>query len=182
MVRGIDHESNNDLNDMMRGLFKLEKALSSRRGEDSSRSSKSGLAADNKAFQREVPQVSVRDELKSNYEEKGPFSAIVCACNAMVEAQNHIKGFANSDATVLIRGETGTGKELVARQIHEHSKRKGKFVAVNCAAIPETLLESELFGYAPQSGIYNANPKGKAGKFELASLGTIFPDEKGIET
>lgn len=133
----------------------------------------------NKAFQREVPQVSVRDELKSNYEEKGPFSAIVCACNAMVEAQNHIKGFANSDATVLIRGETGTGKELVARQIHEHSKRKGKFVAVNCAAIPETLLESELFGYAPQSGIYNANPKGKAGKFELASGGTIFLDEIG---
>jgi DNA-binding NtrC family response regulator len=133
-----------------------------------------------KAFQREVPHVSVRDELKANYDEKGPFSAIVCACNAMVEAQNRIKAFAKNDATVLIRGDSGTGKELVARQIHAQSKRKEKpFVAVNCAAIPETLLESELFGYAPQSGIANANPKGKPGKFELANGGAIFLDEIG---
>ncbi len=132
-----------------------------------------------KAFQREVPLVDVRHQLTANYDEKVPFSEIVCACNAMVEAQNRIKGFANSNATVLIRGESGTGKELVAKQIHTQSKRKGKFVAVNCAAIPETLLESELFGYAPQSGIANANPNGKPGKFELASGGTIFLDEIG---
>ncbi len=80
---------------------------------------------------------------------------------------------------MLIRGESGTGKELVARQIHNQSERKGKFVAVNCAAIPETLLETELFGYVPLSGIYNANPNGKPGKFELAKGGTIFLDEIG---
>lgn len=133
-----------------------------------------------KAFQREEPQVSVRQKLRVNYDEKGPFSAIVCACNAMVEAQNRIKAFAHNDAAVLIRGDTGTGKELVARRIHAQSTRKDNpFVAVNCAAIPETLLESELFGYAPQSGIANANPKGKPGKFELANGGTIFLDEIG---
>ncbi|MBI3847346.1 MAG: sigma 54-interacting transcriptional regulator [Planctomycetes bacterium] len=87
---------------------------------------------------------------------------------------------APSEANVIITGESGAGKELVARAIHNQSHRKAKaFVPVNCAAIPDTLLESELFGYAPNSGISGASPKGKPGKFELAHGGTIFLDEIG---
>ncbi|MDN5344836.1 MAG: sigma-54 dependent transcriptional regulator, acetoin dehydrogenase operon transcriptional [Clostridia bacterium] len=84
-----------------------------------------------------------------------------------------------TDSTVLIQGESGTGKELFARGIHGLSRRKnGPFVAINCAAIPDTLLESELFGY--EGGAFTgAKSKGKPGKFELASGGTIFLDEIG---
>lgn len=86
---------------------------------------------------------------------------------------------AASDCTVLIRGETGVGKELLARAIHEESPRRNQpLVVVNCAAIPEHLLESELFGY--EGGAFTgAAPKGKQGKFELASGGTLFLDEIG---
>ncbi|MEM7263710.1 MAG: sigma 54-interacting transcriptional regulator [Planctomycetota bacterium] len=87
---------------------------------------------------------------------------------------------AKTEVTALITGESGTGKELVARAIHEHSDRADKpFVAINCAAIPDTLLESELFGYAPRSGIQGADPAGKPGRFELAEGGTLVLDEIG---
>ncbi|MHC4223855.1 MAG: sigma-54 interaction domain-containing protein, partial [Planctomycetota bacterium] len=96
----------------------------------------------------------------------------------MLEIGKKIEKVAGFDATVLITGESGVGKEMVAREIHRRSpRREGAFVAVNCAAIPETLLESELFGYAPQSAISGADPKGRAGKFEQADNGTIFLDE-----
>jgi len=105
---------------------------------------------------------------------------LIGASPALKEVGRKVKKVANFDTTVLITGESGTGKELVARAIHDRSPRRGKpFVAVNCAAIPETLLESELFGYAPQSGISGADPKGKPGKFELADGGTLFLDEIG---
>jgi len=85
---------------------------------------------------------------------------------------------AEADITVLIRGESGTGKELVARAIYHHSRRKDKpFLAVNCAAIPETLLESELFGY--EKGAFTGAMKRRIGKFEQCHQGTIFLDEIG---
>lgn len=92
---------------------------------------------------------------------------------------DHAKKAAYSDSTILITGESGTGKELMARAIHEESKRNANlFVTVNCAAIPEQLLESELFGY--EEGAFTGSRKGgKLGLFELASGGTIFLDEIG---
>ena len=89
-----------------------------------------------------------------------------------------IEKVAPSDARVLITGENGTGKELVARSLHELSDRKGNaFIEVNCAAIPAELIESELFGH--EKGAFTSAVKQKKGKFELASGGTIFLDEIG---
>jgi two-component system, NtrC family, response regulator HydG len=87
-----------------------------------------------------------------------------------------VEQIADSSATALIQGESGTGKELVARAIHDRSgRRTGPFVAVNCAALPETLLESELFGY--EKGTFTGAAGRKEGRFELASGGTLFLDE-----
>ncbi len=89
-----------------------------------------------------------------------------------------VAGLAKSDASVLVRGESGTGKELVARAIHKTSRRhEGPFIALNCAAIPDTLLESELFGY--EKGAFTGANKKKVGHFQLAHGGTLFLDEIG---
>lgn len=89
------------------------------------------------------------------------------------------KFYAHSPSTVLLEGESGTGKELFAQGIHnESARRNGPFVAVNCAAIPESLMESELFGYA-EGAFTGARRGGKAGLFELAHKGTLFMDEIG---
>jgi two-component system nitrogen regulation response regulator NtrX len=99
-------------------------------------------------------------------------SAEICSIKSMIEK------VAPSDARVLITGENGTGKELVARALHENSnRRKALFVEVNCAAIPGELIESELFGH--EKGAFTSAVKDKKGKFELASGGTLFLDEIG---
>lgn len=95
------------------------------------------------------------------------------------ELKSQIIKIANSTSTVLIQGESGTGKEMVARAIHQESDRCSEpFVAINCGAIPDTLLESELFGYV-KGAFTGADPKGKIGKFELANKGVLFLDEIG---
>ncbi len=96
----------------------------------------------------------------------------------MVEVEALVSRVARTDATVLVTGETGAGKEVVARRVHELSPRaKGPFVAVHCAALPESLLESELFGY--ERGAFTGASSRKAGRLELAAGGTLFLDEIG---
>src|SRR6185295_17056773 len=89
-----------------------------------------------------------------------------------------IEKVADTPSTVLITGESGTGKELVAKALHEQSSRKGEpFIKINCAAIPKTLMESELFGY--EKGAFTGATSSKPGRFELANSGTLFLDEIG---
>ncbi|HET6425646.1 MAG TPA: sigma-54 dependent transcriptional regulator [Planctomycetaceae bacterium] len=103
---------------------------------------------------------------------------IIGRCAPMQEIYKSIGRIAPQHVTVLILGETGTGKELIARAIYQHSRRAaGPFLAVNCAAIPETLLESELFGY--EKGAFTGADRRRIGKFEQCSGGTLFLDEIG---
>lgn len=120
------------------------------------------LVNENKRLMREV------EEMK--------YDEIIGVSNAINDLKDTISRVANFDATVLIQGETGTGKELVAKSLHRHSKRGGEiFLPVNCAALPETLLESELFGY--EKGAFTGADRQKKGLFEVADKGVIFLDE-----
>ncbi|APR00353.1 sigma 54-interacting transcriptional regulator [Clostridium botulinum] len=104
---------------------------------------------------------------------------IIGESQAMVQLKNRIKKIASSSSTVLITGESGTGKEVIARAIHcESDKNTNPFIAINCGAIPDALLESELFGYV-RGAFSGADPNGRVGKFELANKGIIFLDEIG---
>ena len=110
---------------------------------------------------------------------KNKFENIIGESNIILETKRKAFTYASVDSTVLIKGDTGTGKELFAQSIHNSSKRKlHPFVAVNCAVLPESLLESELFGYV-RGAFTGAKSEGKAGIFELAHKGTIFLDEIG---
>jgi DNA-binding NtrC family response regulator len=105
-------------------------------------------------------------------------SDIIGESPEIMHIKEMIEKVAPSEARVLITGSNGTGKELVARQLHDHSNRaKGPFIEVNCAAIPSELIESELFGH--EKGAFTSAIKQKKGKFELAENGTIFLDEIG---
>lgn len=126
-------------------------------------------------FNRVFEQVT---ELLGKVEARELFPDIIGQSRAMRGVFNQIMKVASTDSTVLILGETGTGKELIAKSIHKHSARRGKvFVAINCAAIPEGLLESELFGY--EKGAFTGANQRKIGKLELANEGTVFLDEIG---
>ncbi len=121
--------------------------------------------------------VEERKQLKTTVKKfKG--SAIIGETEGILKIKEMIEKVAPSDARVLITGENGTGKELVARSLHDNSNRnKMPFVEVNCAAIPSELIESELFGH--EKGAFTSAVKDKKGKFELASGGTLFLDEIG---
>ncbi len=117
-------------------------------------------------------------ELKRELNEKYRISSIIGNSSRMQEVFEMIHRVADSNATVLLRGESGTGKTLVAKALHHNSKRaKGPFIAVNCSALPETLLESELFGH--EKGAFTGAHTTKKGRFEIAEGGTLFLDEIG---
>jgi two-component system NtrC family response regulator len=107
-----------------------------------------------------------------------PLDGIVAVCEPMLKVCRMIEKVAPTSATTLLQGESGTGKELLARALHRLSPRKdGPFVAINCAAIPDTLLESELFGF--EKGAFTGAVKTTPGKIEVANRGTLFLDEIG---
>ncbi len=120
----------------------------------------------------ETEVVRLREEVKRRY----AFGTIITRSPAMLKVLEVIRTVCETDATVLITGETGTGKELVARAIHFNSPRKtGPFIAISCGALTETLLESELFGH--ERGAFTGAVRRKEGKFEAANRGTLFLDE-----
>src|SRR5205085_2320970 len=103
--------------------------------------------------------------------------AIITAAPEMLKVAKTIERVASADVSVMLLGASGTGKELLARAVHDKSGRKGEFIAINCAAIPENLLEAELFGY--ERGAFTGAVKSNVGKIELAEGGTLFLDEVG---
>lgn len=129
-------------------------------------------ALDLRAKDRELTHL--RETIQSTYS----FGNMISRSDKMKQVIQSIRQVADRDVTILIQGESGTGKELVARALHFNSNRRsGPFVAVNCSAIPENLLESELFGH--EKGAFTGALKVKAGKFEEAHGGTLFLDEIG---
>ena len=118
--------------------------------------------------------IHLREELKQRYD----FSNIIGNSSAMRQVYEQVTQVARTNTTVLIRGESGTGKELIAHAIHYNSLRAAKpFIKVSCAALPDTLIESELFGY--EKGAFTGAQSRKKGRFEMAQGGTLFLDEIG---
>jgi DNA-binding NtrC family response regulator len=132
-------------------------------------------------LRKELDVRSLREENRTLREALGrryEFKNIVGRSSAMQEVLAKVELVAPTNSTVLLGGESGVGKDLIARAIHQHSRRaSGPFIKINCTAIPENLLESELFGY--EKGAFTGAVAAKPGKFELADKGTIFLDEIG---
>ena len=127
----------------------------------------------------EIEKTAQREMRNQGFYSKYRFDDIIGEHEVMKERKQIAKKLALSEHPILIQGETGTGKELFAHAIHEHSLRKnGPFLAVNCSALTETLLESELFGYE-EGAFTGAQRGGRKGLFEMADNGTIFLDEIG---
>jgi Nif-specific regulatory protein len=117
-------------------------------------------------------------QLRQELQQRSHFPSLVGNSGPMRQLYEEVTRVAGTSTTVLIRGESGTGKELIAQAIHDQSPRAGKaFVKVNCAVLPETLVESELFGH--ERGAFTGAEQRKKGRFELANGGTIFLDEIG---
>ncbi len=122
--------------------------------------------------------VSENAQLRQELQQRYDFSGLIGASGPMRQMYEEMARVAGTGTTVLIRGESGTGKELIAHAIHYHSSRaKRPFIKVNCAALPETLVESELFGH--ERGAFTGAESRKKGRFELANGGTLFLDEIG---
>jgi formate hydrogenlyase transcriptional activator len=116
--------------------------------------------------------------LKEDVDQASMFEEIVGSSGALRRVLSQVAKVAPTDSTVLILGETGTGKELIARAMHRRSKRSTRaFLSVNCAAIPPSLIASELFGH--EKGAFTGATQRRLGRFELAQGGTIFLDEVG---
>ena len=125
-----------------------------------------------------VDDLTFENQTLSSQIDELKFGNIIGDCLPMREVFNTVKKVAATDVTVLIEGETGTGKELIAQELHRQSNRaKGPFVVINCGAIPENLLESELFGHV--KGAFTGAIQTKQGKFQQANGGTLFLDEIG---
>ena len=148
-----------DVTDQHQGRVALEKAF------DEIKTLKDQLHRENLALRQEIDQLSM-------------FEEIVGSSPALQAVLSRVARVAPADSTVLIMGETGTGKELVARAIHKRSQRSARaFVSVNCAAVPPSLIASELFGH--EKGAFTGAQQRRLGRFELAEGGTIFLDEIG---
>ena len=125
-----------------------------------------------------TPRAEREKEQAGEGDRHGVVSGMVGNCPAMLQLFEHIEKVAPTDSTILVLGETGTGKELVARSVHQHSKRaRQTLISVNCAAIPDTLIESELFGY--EKGAFTGANASRMGLIEAADGGTLFLDEIG---
>jgi DNA-binding NtrC family response regulator len=132
-------------------------------------------AVADKALRRE------NENLRAQVRERFGLAGLIASSAEMVQVLDLVERVAPTDATVLIRGESGTGKEIIAKALHHASKRaEGRFVAINCGALPETLLESELFGHV--KGAFTGAGANKKGLFEEAHSGTLFLDEIGEMT
>ena len=129
-------------------------------------------ALSTQALEKEVKYL--REEIDKSF----GFENIIGKSKAMKDIFKMVRQIADSKSTVLIMGESGTGKELISRAIHYHSNRKNSpFITINCAAIPETLIESELFGH--EKGAFTNAIEKKLGRCEVAHQGTLFLDEIG---
>jgi formate hydrogenlyase transcriptional activator len=154
--------------------------LEGREANSFSRSSRSFAGLSPKAFRDQGSATPIEPLVALDYcaKEQEVFEGIVGRSAALRKVLDQVQTVAPTDSTVLIEGETGTGKELVARAIHAHSlRRAGAFVKMNCAAIPRELLESEIFGH--EKGAFTGAVARKIGRFESADGGTLFMDEIG---
>ena len=131
------------------------------------------ILSDRESKRSEAPR-----QMPSSTQRERAVEGFIGSCTEMVTLFDHLRKIAPTDATVLVLGETGTGKELVARSLHHHSQREERpLISVNCAAIPETLIESELFGY--EKGAFTGANTNRTGLIEAADGGTLFLDEIG---